>query len=298
MAGAGMTKAERGAQGVDPAAPAVVLIEPQLGVNIGMCARAMLNCGLGEMRIVGPRDGWPNPDAPPAASGATVILDNARIYETTRDAVADLNMVYATTARERDMTKRVVTGEQAAREIRALAAGDGKAGILFGKEASGLDNEDVSIADAVLNVPLNPGFTSLNLAQAVLLTGYAWRTAGDAAEASRLETPRQTRLANKEEMLGLFDHLERELDICGFLHPPEKAAVMRRNIRNALGRARMTEQEVRTFRGIVKALRRGPYPKKGPEKGEAWSDSKKHTSPPREGEGPLTTQSGLPPARE
>jgi tRNA/rRNA methyltransferase len=240
-------------------APVVVLIEPQLGQNIGMAARAMLNCGLTEMRLVNPRDGWPSEPARAAASGADVVIDGVKVYETTAEAVADLNLVIATTARSRDMTKRVLTPRRAAEEIReAYSASGTRTGLLFGKESKGLANEDVALADAILNAPLNPAFSSLNLAQAVFLAGYEWRLAGLDVPAEELTMPKTTRPAEHKELVYFFEHLERELETCGFLYPPERAPVMIRNLRNLFGRARLTEQEIRSLHGVIKALRRGP----------------------------------------
>ena len=240
-------------------APAIILVEPQLGQNIGMAARAMLNCGVTEMRLVAPRDGWPSEQARAAASGADVVIDGVRVYETTAEAVADLNLVIATTARSRDMTKRVLTPRRAAEEIRTAHQSSGaRTGVLFGKEAKGLSNEDVALADAILNAPLNPGFSSLNLAQAVFLVSYEWRLGGIDVPDEGMTMPKTTRPANHEELVFLFEHLERELDACGFLKPPERVPVMVRNLRNLFGRARLTDQEVRMLRGVIKALRRGP----------------------------------------
>lgn len=235
-------------------APAVVLVQPQLGENIGMVARAMLNCGLTDLRLVKPKHGWPNPHAEAPASGAEVVLNGVRVFETTTDAIADLSFVIATTARQREMVKPVFTPRAAAAEIRALSSKGEKAGILFGREAVGLHNDDVSLSDAILNVPLNPAFSSLNLAQCVLLVGYEWFQLGDETPEAYLSSRKETRPADKGELTGLFDHLERALERAGFLYPPEKAPAMVRNIRNMLGRAGLTEQEVRTFRGIIAAL--------------------------------------------
>ncbi|MCF3628309.1 RNA methyltransferase [Thalassospiraceae bacterium LMO-SO8] len=240
-------------------APAVVLVEPQLGQNIGMAARAMLNCGLTDLRLVNPRDGWPSEPARAAASGADLVIDQARVYATAAEAVADLNLVIATTARSRDMTKRVVTPRRAAEEIRQIHAESGaRTGILFGREAKGLDNDEVALADAILNVPLNPAFSSLNLAQAVLLVGYEWRLTGLDVPAEDLAMPKTTRPADHQDLVHLFEHLEQELETCGFLQPPERAPTMVRNLRNLFGRARLTDQEVRILRGVIVALRRGP----------------------------------------
>ncbi len=239
---------------------AVILVEPQLGENIGMCARAMWNCGIRDLRLVSPRDGWPSESARKSASGADVVLDNAQVYEKTEDAIADLNFVLATTARPRDMTKAVFTPEEAAKDMRARTSAGERTGVLFGKEAMGLSNDDVALSDAVLTVPLNPLFTSLNLAQAVLLMGYEWFKQGDDTPGRELRMPGDTRPAGKDEMLHMFEHLEDELDARGFLRVPEKRPTMVRNIRNLLWRAEMTEQEVRTFRGIIKAL--ATFPRK------------------------------------
>lgn len=236
--------------------PAVILVEPQLGENIGMAARAMLNCGLRDLRLVQPRDGWPNGSARAAAKGAVDVIDNAQLFETTEAAIADLARLYATTARPRDMTKRVVTPRQAAQEIRQADEAGNRAGILFGRESMGLDNDDVALADTVLTVPVSADLTSLNLAQAVFITGHEWFLAGHDTTDEMLAVPKETRPANKQELIGLFEHLEQELDDCGFLRVAEKRPTMVRNIRNIFQRANLTEQEVRTLRGVVKGLAR------------------------------------------
>ncbi|MFC1672613.1 RNA methyltransferase [Pseudomonadota bacterium] len=234
--------------------PAVILVNPQLGENIGMVARAMLNSALTDLRLVAPRDGWPNDVAYKTASGADAVLDGAKVYDTTAEAVADLAHVYATTARARDMTKDVFTPRGAAAEMRALKASGEQSGVMFGREATGLHNDDIALADSILMVPLNPGFTSLNLAQAVLLMGYEWFQSDDVRPDETLEVRLDTRRATKEELIGMFEHLERELDDCGFLGQPDKRPNMVRNLRNTFQRARMTEQEVRTFRGVISGL--------------------------------------------
>ncbi|MCB2102628.1 MAG: RNA methyltransferase [Rhodobacterales bacterium] len=240
----------------DAAAPAVILVDPQLGENIGMVARAMLNCGLTDLRLVRPRDGWPNPKALSASSGAVAVIEGARLFETTEEAIADLNRVYATTARTRDMTKAILTPRGAAADMRALVAAGGRPGLIYGKESKGLNNDDVALADAIIQVPLNPAFSSLNLAQAVLVTGYEWyQSAADAPQA-QLALPKATRPASNEELVGLFEHLEDELDACGFLRVKEKRPTMVRNLRNIFHRAALTEQEVRTLRGVVAGLTR------------------------------------------
>ncbi len=234
--------------------PAIILIEPQMGENIGTAARAMLNCGLTDLRLVRPRDGWPNPKAVPTASGADAVLDHVRVFERTEDAIADLGAVYATTARLRDQLKPVVTPRRAAVEMRAHHAAGVGAGILFGPERTGMTNDDVALADAVVNVPLNPAFSSLNLAQAVLLVSYEWFTAGDATPGRRLDYEEDAPPASKEQLVNMFEHLEEALDAGNFFRVPEKKPSMQRNIRAFLQRARLSEQEVRTLHGMIVAL--------------------------------------------
>ncbi len=243
-------------EGTSPG-PEIVLVHPQIGENIGTTARAMLNCGLLNLRLVKPREAWPNQKAAAAAAGATEVLDRARLFDTTGEAVADLNRLYATSARPRDLVKPVMSPRKAALEMAGLISRGGKVGILFGAERSGLDNDDVTIADAIIEVPVNPEFSSLNLAQAVLICAYEWRMAamGDEGES---EPPRRGRPraapASKDDMAGFHAHLEAELDRAGFLYPSEKRARMVRNIRNLFARADLTAQEVRTLRGIIAAL--------------------------------------------
>lgn len=242
--------------------PAIILIDPQLGENIGMVARAMLNCGLLDLRLVAPRDGWPHPAAESAASGADAVLAGARLFETTREAVADLRRLYAATVRPRDMVKPVVAPRRAAAELRAAEAKGVACGVLFGPERSGLTNDDVALADAMLQVPLNPAFASLNLAQAVLVVGYEWYLARSPRRARAL--PRgAAKPAAKADLVNFFERLEGALDDAGFLLPAEKRPHMVRNLRNLFGRADLTDQEVRTLHGIVTALsadRRGGGP--------------------------------------
>ncbi len=234
--------------------PAIVLVRPQLAQNIGAAARAMLNCGLTRMRLVAPRDGWPNAEAWPMAAGADRVLEAAAVFDTTEAAVADLAHVFATTARPRDMVKRVVTArgfgaDLAGRPAAALA----KTGVLFGAERSGLDNADVVLADTVVTIPLNPAFSSLNLAQAVLLVGYEWAMAHSetAADAVAYGTSAP---AEKGALELFFRHLEQELDAAGFFHPPEKRTGMVRNIRNLFHRTAASGSELGTLHGIVTAL--------------------------------------------
>ena len=235
--------------------PAFILVEPQLGENIGACARAMLNFGLGDLRLVRPRGGWPSDKAVATSSRATEVLDNVRLHPTTAEAVADLGFVFAATARPRDMVKDDLSPRQAAAHLRGLTASGTTAGILFGREAAGLGNDDVALADAVLAIPANPSFSSLNLGQAVLVIAYEWFLAGTTAsdrEASKATEP--LGLATREELVGFFEHLEVELDVGGFLKPPEKRPRMVRNLRNLFHRAGLTGQEVRTLRGVIAAL--------------------------------------------
>jgi tRNA/rRNA methyltransferase len=213
----------------------------------------MLNGGLTDLRLVRPREPWPNPKALAAASGADQVITGARLYDDVGAAVADLRRLYAATARPRDMVKPVVTPRQAAAQMRAFAAAGEGCGVLFGPERTGLDNEEVAIADAVLTVPLNPAYSSLNLGQAVMLLAYEWYQAG-LVEPPPARFDRGKPTASKRELADLFAHLEQELDASGFLQPPAKRPLMVRNLRNVLARAELTEQEVRTLHGVVTAL--------------------------------------------
>jgi tRNA/rRNA methyltransferase len=235
--------------------PVIILVQPQLGQNIGMVARAMLNNGLAELRLVAPRDGWPNPEAVASASGADLVIDNARVFETTADAIADLQRVYATTARPRGMVGRVLTPRAAGREFLDVHKAGNRYGVLFGGERAGLHNDDVTLADSIIEAPLNPSFKSLNLAQAVLLISYEWYQ-------NRIEVPEErfeagdSDLAGKDELLNFLTRLEASLDEGGFFKSPNLRPVTVRNIRNMFQRAGLTSQEVRTFHGIAEALRR------------------------------------------
>lgn len=233
--------------------PAIILVRPQLGENIGMAARAMLNCGLSTLRLVDPRDGWPNPKAQRSASGADVVLDAAQIFASVADAVADLGRVVATTARNRELSQRILTPRQAASEIHGWTGQGEQVGILFGPERTGLTNEDMVHADTALSIPLNPQFSSLNIAQAVLLVAYEWAASADQTPAERM-ADHATRPATKDELANLFSHLERALDESGFLRNKAMRPSMVHNLRALLQRAAMTEQEVRTFHGVIKFL--------------------------------------------
>jgi tRNA/rRNA methyltransferase len=233
--------------------PAVILVEPQLGENIGTAARAMFNCGLTELRLVAPRDGWPNKKAVAAASGADIVLERAQVFATLEDAVADLRHVYATTARDRYMVKRILTPRQGAAEMRRFMSEGETCGLVFGRERTGLVNDHIALADTVLTVPLNPAFSSLNLAQAVLLVGYEWFTSGDETPAEQLVTG-HSKPATKEELLRFFGHFEEELDRSGFLRTADKRPGMIRNLRNLFQRAQCTAQELRTLHGVITAF--------------------------------------------
>lgn len=228
--------------------PAIVLVRPQLGENIGKAARAMLNFGLAEMRLVTPRDGWPNPAAGPAASGADQVLADARVFDSVADAVADCEHVYATTVRKRGVTKPVVTPEAAAR---AIHAGPGRSAILFGPERSGLETDDVALARTIITVPINPAFGSLNLAQAVILVAYEWSKHLDLAQPPETELPPP---APQEELEGMMAQLDAMLVASHFFYPPDRTAVTRRTLRTLLTKPGWSSGEVRTLRGVLSAL--------------------------------------------
>lgn len=243
--------------------PAIILVRPQLGENIGTAARAMLNCGLMDLRLVAPRDGWPNVKALNAASGADVVIGRTRLFDTVADAVADLSMVFASTARGREMVKPVLTPRQAAAKLRAASAT--QAGILFGPERSGLSNDDVVLADAIIEVPLNPAFSSLNLAQAVLIVCYEWSDAAQEAAPEYLPTGRSP-AASKKEILNFFNMLEGELDARDFYPTTAMRPKMVSNLRNLFQRIELSQQDVKSLFGIVKSLTRPPPGKFSGEK--------------------------------
>ncbi len=232
-------------------APIIVLVRPQLGENIGKAARAMLNFGLTELRLVSPRDGWPNPSAGPAAAGADAVLENARVFDSVADAVADCAHVYATTVRKRGVAKPVVTPEQAAGQIRMA---EGRSAILFGPERSGLDKPDLTLARAILTVPINPEFASLNLAQAVILVAYEWSKG-----AAELVMPTEEELlppASQDELEGLIGHFEAMLRPKGYFLPEGRAKSTARNLRSLLTKPGWSHLEVRTLRGVLNHLGR------------------------------------------
>ena len=233
-------------------APAVILVRPQLGVNIGACARAMLNFGLTDLRLVAPRDGWPNPDAGPAASGADVVLETAQVFDTVAAACAGLGLVFATTIRNRELTRRVVTPAQAARDFHGLAA---QGGVMFGPERTGLETEDLAVANAIVTIPVNPAFGSLNLAQAVLVTAYEWARQGSEMPDEMLVN--HDGPAPHEELEGLIGAIDAQLAINGYYNPVKgRAAAARLTMRNLLARPQFSAGEVRTLRGIVRGLSR------------------------------------------
>lgn len=236
-------------------APCIILSTPQLAMNIGAVARIMANFGLVDLRLVNPRDGWPQEAAWPSASGADWPLNDAKVFDTVAEAIADLQLVYATTARPRELQLPVLGPREAAAELSQEVAAGRKVGLLFGGERAGLETADIALCQAVVTLPIDPKFRSLNLAQAVAINAYEWRMT---VEAGAPPNFRQSAApAEQGAMLGLYEHLETELEEAGFFHPPEKKPSMVQNLRAALARARMTDQEVRTFRGVVTALSRG-----------------------------------------
>ncbi|GGL74754.1 RNA methyltransferase [Wenxinia marina] len=235
--------------------PAFVLIRPQMGENIGAAARAMWNFGLARMRLVDPRDGWPNPAAAAMASGAGRLLDAAGLYATTPEAVADATRVYATTARPRGLTKPVLTPEEAMREAAGIVAEGGRVAVLFGPERTGMENDDIALANAIVSVPVNPEFPSLNLAQCVLLMAYEWRRAAEAAEARRDEMAGAT-WATAGDVESLARTYEARLEETGFFFPADKAPGMKMTLRNLWSRMPLTRPDVQILHGILRHLAR------------------------------------------
>ena len=230
--------------------PAIVLVRPQLGQNIGKAARAMLNFGLTDLRLVAPRDGWPNPDAGPAASGADVVLEKARLFETTAQSIADCNLVFASTVRRRDLVMPVVGPEDMATQIHAM---QGKSAILFGPERSGLETDDVGLASSIVTVPINPEFGSLNLAQAVILLAYEW------SRHEQLEQPpaKEAELsAPMEQVEGLVGQMNEALDQVGYFFPPERTAATKATIRTILTKPGWSSREINALRGMLRAITR------------------------------------------
>jgi tRNA/rRNA methyltransferase len=231
-------------------APAFILVRPQLGMNIGMAARAMGNFALDQLRLVEPRDGWPNPEAGPPAAGADHVLEAVTVHDSVAAALADCHLTFATTVRPRDMPKPVVTPREAAAMMREAAAKGLKSGILFGPERSGLTADDLAPVATIVTCPVNPGHGSLNLAQAVLLLGYEWfqAAAPDPAPAPEFAP------APHGEVAGLIAHLDQALDAAGYYHVPDRTPATRRTLAQLLTRPNFTQEEVRTLRGIIRAL--------------------------------------------
>jgi tRNA/rRNA methyltransferase len=258
MPGAGTDRTKEWVAG----GPAVILVEPQLGENIGAVARAMANFGLSQLRLVRPRDGWPSVQAKRSASGADRILDEARLFDTVEEAIADCNFLFAATARQHDQAKPVVGADEAARlAVPRVAAGETVA-FMFGRERNGLENNEVGLADAILTLPINPAFASLNLSHAVAVVAYEWLKASGGE--LPFSMPEKSALAPKEQLLAFFADLERELDRVEFFRPPEKHSTMTLNLRNIITRMRPTQQDIHTLHGIILALAEG---RKGPAKG-------------------------------
>ena len=232
--------------------PAFVLIRPQMGENIGASARAMWNFGLDRMRIVDPRDGWPNQKAVAMASGAGRLLDEAQLFDDTASAIADCDFVYATTARPRELTKPVFTPEAAMQDARARIAAGGRVAVLFGPERAGMENDDIARANAIISVPVNPDFPSLNLAQCVLLTGYEWRR--EAVPATPMYVGAVADWAEQIEIEKLAEHYEERLEEAGFFFPDHKAANMKQNLRNLWSRMPLTRADAQMLHGIMRQM--------------------------------------------
>jgi len=240
--------------------PAIILVEPQLGENIGMVARAMANFGLAELRLVNPRDGWPSEKARSAAAKADHVIDGTVVFDTLEEAIADLNFVYATTARFRDGFKPVRSPVTAAETLRQKFRSGEKTGILFGREKSGLSTEDVALADEIVTFPVNPAFASLNIAQAVLLMSYEWMKSDiEDLHSVPFDAPEQPQ-ATKEEVVGMFEHLEQALEVRGYFHPASKKPRMIDNLRAVFTRRAFTTPEIHVVRGVINSLDRFSRP--------------------------------------
>lgn len=260
MPGAGTDRTKEWAE---VAGPVIVLVEPQLGENIGAAARVMANFGLSRLRLVSPRQAWPNPKARIMASGADRVLDQAQLYDTVAAAVADCQFVLATTARAHDQAKPVIGPEEAARELGPRVAAGETTAIMFGRERNGLENEEVALADRIVTLPVNPAFASLNLAQAVAILSYEWfKLAAGGTLPFRM--PEKSEAAGKEQLLAFFANLERELEKVEFFRPPDKRQTMVINLRNIFTRMQPTRQDIQTLHGVVMAIAQG---RKGPAKG-------------------------------
>jgi tRNA/rRNA methyltransferase len=260
MPGAGTDKTRRWAQ---EAGPIVVLVEPQLGENIGAAARAMANFGLARLRLVAPRQSWPNAKARIMAAGADRILDAAVLYDSLADAIADCTFVLAATARAHDQAKPVVGAAEAAALMAPRVAAGETVAVVFGRERNGLENEEVALADRILTLPVNPAFASLNLAQAVVVVAYEWFKAATAGKLP-FAMPEKSAPAPKEQLLAFFASLERELEKVEFFRPPDKRATMQINLRNIFARMQPTRQDIQTLHGVIMAIAEG---RKGPARG-------------------------------
>ena len=233
--------------------PVVVLVNPQMGENIGAAARAMANFGLAELRLVAPRDGWPNPVATANAAKAVHVIEGVAVFETLEEALADLHFAYATTARRRGMLKAVRGPAEAAETLRGRHAAGERTGLVFGRERWGLESAEIALCDEIVTFPVNPAFASLNIAQAVLLMAYEWMRAG---EATLPIAPPDSLPATKADMARLYDHLEGALDRAGYFFPESKRERMVENVRVIFQKAELSEQEVHALRGMIVALER------------------------------------------
>jgi tRNA/rRNA methyltransferase len=270
MPGAGTDKTKRW---IEQPAPVVVLVETQLGDNIGAAARAMANFGLSKLRLVKPLQGWPNERAHVRAAGADRILDNATLHDSLADAIADCSFVVATTARHHDQAKPVISAEEAAAEARPRIAAGETVALVFGRERNGLENHEVGQADRILTLPVNPAFASLNLAQAVVIVGYEWfKRSGEGA--MPFATAEHSPPVSKQQLEAFFGDLERELESVEFFRPPEKRGVMQVNLRNIFQRIAPTKQDIRTLHGVVTALTQG---RKGPARGGTFDSDQAQT---------------------
>lgn len=260
MPGAGTDKTKRW---IERPGPVIVLVEPQLGENIGAAARAMANFGLGQLRLVKPRPEWPNPEARKMASGADRVLDNARLYASLKEAIGDCTLVFAATARAHDQAKPVAGADEAALLMAERVAAGETVAVVFGRERNGLENEEVGLADRIITLPVNPAFASLNLAQAVVIVAYEWSKLASGG-ALPFAMPQKSGLAPKEQLLAFFASLERELEKVEFFRPPDKRETMTINLRNIFSRMQPTQQDIQTLHGAVMAIAEG---RKGPASG-------------------------------
>ena len=235
--------------------PAIILVEPQLGENIGMVARAMANFGLSDLRLVNPRDGWPSEKARAAASRADHVMDAVQVFETLEQSITDVEFVLATTARQRDMMKPVLAPEEASKRMHGRSSSGATCAILFGRERWGLENHEIALADEIITFPVNPSFASLNIAQAVLLMSYEWMRQSSHANTTAFASPQEVP-AKKAALISLIDHLESALEDAHYFFPEEKAERMRLNVRSVFANARLQDPEIHLLHGIIAALER------------------------------------------